>query len=97
VDPTGLPVGAFYSTHYTSRSLSFVPGDTIVLYTDGLSEARNLAGAEYGSERIAKVLSANSHLGPRELAATCLDDLAAHLDGVPRADDLTLMVVRRSA
>ena len=97
VDPTGLPVGAFYSTHYTSRTLSLAAGDTMILYTDGLSEARNHAGAEYGSERIANVLSASSHLGPRELAATCLDDLAAHLNGAPRADDLTLMVVRRAA
>jgi sigma-B regulation protein RsbU (phosphoserine phosphatase) len=97
VDPTGLPVGAFYSTHYTSRTLSLVPGDTVILYTDGLSEARNHAGTEYGSERIAEVLSASLHLAPRELAATCLDDLAAHLDGAPRADDLTLMVLRRAA
>ena len=96
VDPTGLPVGAFYSTRYTSRSLSLAPGDTLVLYTDGLSEARNRAGTEYGSERIARVLSASAHLGPRELAATCLDDLAVHLDGAPRTDDLTLMVLRRA-
>ncbi len=97
VDPTGLPVGTFYSTSYASRTLKLNRGDTLVLYTDGLSEARNRDGAEYGAERIAGVLGAARHLHPQALAAACLDDLAGHLRGAPKADDLTLMVIRRSA
>jgi sigma-B regulation protein RsbU (phosphoserine phosphatase) len=48
VDPTGLPVGAFYSTSFSSRKLKLGKGDTLVLYTDGFTEARNADGTEYG-------------------------------------------------
>lgn len=97
VDPTGLPVGTFYSTSYASRKLNLRAGDTLVLYTDGVSEARDRNGAEYGAERIAGVLKASRKLHPQALAAACLDDLALHLQGAPKADDLTLMVIRRAA
>ena len=96
VDPTGLPVGTFYSANYSSRHLALAPGDALVLYTDGLSEARDRSGAEYGAERLRNVLVSSPHLGPRELASACLDDLATHLQGAKKADDLTLMVVRRA-
>jgi phosphoserine phosphatase RsbU/P len=97
VDPTGLPVGAFYSTSFSSRKLKLRKGDTLVLYTDGLTEARNADGAEYGAERISQVLAGARHLAPEALAKACLADLAAHVAGAPRVDDLTLMVVRRAA
>ncbi len=97
VDPTGLPVGTFYSTSYASRTLKLAEGDTLVLYTDGVSEARDRTGAEYGADRIAGVLRASRHLGPRALASACLDDLASHLQGAPKGDDLTLMVIRRAS
>jgi sigma-B regulation protein RsbU (phosphoserine phosphatase) len=95
VDPTGLPVGAFYSTSFSSRKLKLGKGDTLVLYTDGLSEARDRSGVEYGSERISRVLAASRYLAPEALAAACLSDLAGHLGGAPKVDDLTLMVIRR--
>jgi sigma-B regulation protein RsbU (phosphoserine phosphatase) len=97
VDPTGLPVGAFYSTSFSSRKLKLGKGDTLVLYTDGLSEARDRSGVEYGCERISSVLAASRHLAPEALAAACLSDLAGHLAGAPKVDDLTLMVIRRAA
>ena len=95
VEPTGLPVGTFYSSSYASKKLTLKRGETLVLYTDGLSEARDREGAEYGTERIRRVLTSARHLGAEALAAACLDDLAAHLAGAPKSDDLTLMVVRR--
>lgn len=96
VDPTGLPVGAFYSTSFSSRKLKLGKGDTMVLYTDGLTEARNASGAEYGSERISRVLAGSRQLAPEALTAACLADLAVHLGDAPKVDDLTLMVVRRA-
>jgi sigma-B regulation protein RsbU (phosphoserine phosphatase) len=96
VDPTGLPVGTFYSSAYTSRRMKLAAGDTLVLYTDGLSEARDREGTEYGFERISRVLGSARNLGAEELASVCMRDLADHLSGAPRTDDLTLMVVRRS-
>ncbi|HVN75519.1 MAG TPA: SpoIIE family protein phosphatase [Thermoanaerobaculaceae bacterium] len=97
VDPTGLPVGTFYSTAYASRTLTLGPGDSLVLYTDGLTEARNRADAEYGVQRLTRTLARTHGLAPRDLVVTCLEDLAAHMDGAPRRDDLTVMALRRTA
>jgi len=97
VDPTGLPVGAFYSTSFSSKKLRLGKGDTLLLYTDGLTEARNADGAEYGSERISRVLGGARKLTPEALTRACLEDLAVHLGNSPKVDDLSLMVVRRAA
>jgi phosphoserine phosphatase RsbU/P len=95
VEPTGLPVGTFYSSSYSSRKLALKGGEALVLYTDGLSEARDRRGAEYGSERITRVLASARHLDAEALAGACLDDLAGFLSGAPKSDDLTLMIIRR--
>jgi len=97
VDPTGLPVGTFYSNRYAARTLRLAPGDALVLYTDGLTEARDRTDREYGGERLAAALRRSGGKPPRELVSACLDDLAAHLAGAPRSDDLTVMAIRRAS
>ncbi len=97
VDPTGLPVGTFYSAAYSSRTVALAPGDALVLYTDGVTEARNRDDAEYGAARLVRTLARARALTPRGVVSACLDDLAAHLGGAPKVDDLTLMAIRRAA
>jgi len=97
VEPTGLPVGAFAGVRYGSRSVRLVAGDSLVVYTDGLSEGRDRSGEEYGAQRVAQVLGAHAGASPDALAEATLADLSRHLAGNPRGDDLTLMVVRRTA
>lgn len=97
VDPTGLPVGTFYSTSYASRTLNLAPGDTLLLYTDGLTEARDRSDAEYGAQRLLRTLERTRGLTPRDVVGVCLEDLAAHMRGAPKHDDLTLMAIGRTA
>ena len=97
VDPTGLPVGAFAGIKYGARTVTLGAGDSLALYTDGLSEGRNRDDEEYGAERIARVLGAHAGDGPQAMADACLADLGRHLAGSPRGDDLTIMVLRRTA
>ncbi|MEE8277921.1 MAG: SpoIIE family protein phosphatase, partial [Thermoanaerobaculia bacterium] len=66
------------------------------LYTDGLSEARNAQGEEYGVRRISAVLERVRGLAAEAAAGACLDDLAAYRNGTPRSDDLTIMALRRA-
>jgi len=96
VDPTGLPVGTFYSTRYGARTLTLAAGDSLVLYTDGLTEARDRSDAEYGTQRLARTLARTHGLAPRDVVGTCLEDLAAHMAGAPKRDDLTVMAIRRT-
>jgi serine phosphatase RsbU (regulator of sigma subunit) len=68
-----------------------------VLYTDGLTEARDPAGDEYGADRLAALLGSLHALEPQALLSACLADHAAFRAGTPVSDDLTLLVLRRAA
>lgn len=96
VDPTGFPLGVFYAASYRSTRLTLRPGESLVLYTDGLTEANDHAGLEYGVDRLVGVLLGARDRAPRDLVAACLADLTTFLAGAPRTDDITLMVIRRT-
>ena len=96
IDSTGLPLGMFCSGDYGTRTLRMEKGDTLLLYTDGLSEARSPKGEEYGVERLARVAAGLASESAEGVVRACLRDLGAHLVGGKKADDLTLMAVRRT-
>lgn len=97
VGSTGFPVGIFAKGPYSVQKVRLSPGDTLFLYTDGLTEARDPNDREYGLDRLSGFLRSRSGRTGRALAAECLADLASFLGGAPRTDDLTLMVVRRGS
>ncbi len=90
----GLPVGMFSSGAYTPQTVRLGRGESIVLYTDGLAEARNERTEEYGSKRIASQLAHREGARAVELARACIEGARAFHNGTPRDDDLTVMVVR---
>jgi sigma-B regulation protein RsbU (phosphoserine phosphatase) len=96
IEATGLPVGIFCNEEFTSSKLKMSPGDTLFLFTDGLSESRGPAGEEYGSARLLSLLCRHEELLPAELIRACLGDLSDFCAGAPRHDDLTVMALRRS-
>lgn len=96
ISATGLPVGVFCDQHFSSTQLRLVPIDTLLLFTDGVSEAQNEAGDEYGIERLSRLASDNHALAVKELVGACLKDLSAFRAKAPKTDDLALMAVRRS-
>lgn len=95
IDATGLPVGLFGTGDYGVKKLRMDPGDALLLYTDGVSEARDRSRAEYGIPRLSDLLQQRHALSPKALVAACLEDLAAFRSGATREDDLTLMALRR--
>jgi serine phosphatase RsbU (regulator of sigma subunit) len=72
-------------------------GDTLLLYTDGVSEARSADEEEYGEERLKELVASSSASSAQGLVATCIDDLDVFRAGAPLLDDLTLMAIRRVA
>ena len=70
-------------------------GDTLVLYTDGLTEARNRAGEEYGAERLSRTLTPCRHSPPGDMVGKVLAELAAFLAGSGKTDDLTVFILQR--
>ncbi len=95
IEATGLPLGMFSSGNYPVKKTRLEPGDTLFLHTDGLSETRDHSGAEYGLARLTRFVGGCHGLSPEALTASCLKDLKAFSSGTPRADDLTVMVIRR--
>ena len=92
---TGLPLGLFSSGPYAAHTLRVEPGELLLLYTDGLSEARNGCGEELGVERVVRVLERNRNATPASLIEDVLDEVAAFRNGGSPSDDLTLMALRR--
>lgn len=93
---TGLPVGIFCNEHFTVSRAQLQKGDTLLLYTDGFSEARDGLGTEYGIERMANLLNTNRDLPPATLLDTCLRDWLSFADGSRTNDDVSLMAVQRT-
>jgi len=94
---TGVPLGMFCDSRFTAHTLLLQPGDSLLLYTDGLTEARNPSGDEYGIERITRLAARNAALAPEHLLANCLTDLRGYIGSAKRHDDLSLLALRRAA
>jgi sigma-B regulation protein RsbU (phosphoserine phosphatase) len=94
-DSTGVPLGMFCNTRFPVHRLDLAQGDTLFLYTDGLTEARNRAGSEYGLNRVRTLAARHVETEPAALISKCLEDLLLFAEGLKQADDLTLLAVRR--
>lgn len=94
VEGSGLPLGLFCASGYAERLFELAAGDVLMFYTDGWTEAES-DGEEYGIGRAAAALRRASDRPLPELLAACRQDLDEFLSGAPRADDLTLVAVRR--
>lgn len=96
-DSTGVPLGMFCSTRFPLHRFALAPGDSLLLYTDGLTEARNVAGQEYGLARVRTLAAGNGKAEPEELISVCLADMRTFVGGFKQTDDLTLLALRRAA
>jgi sigma-B regulation protein RsbU (phosphoserine phosphatase) len=91
----GLPLGISPVETYQDASHLLVPGDELVLYTDGITEADNGAGELFGLERLDKVLE-NCSIGASDLLKAVLVAVEEFTGGRPAHDDRTLLVAKIS-
>jgi phosphoserine phosphatase RsbU/P len=94
---TGVPLGMFTNTRFPIHRFSLDSGDALLIYTDGLTEARNPAGEEYGIQRVQTVAAQRHAADPSALIQECLSDLRTFTAGTKQTDDLTLLAIRRAA
>jgi phosphoserine phosphatase RsbU/P len=97
--PSGAPpIGLFSEGSHENAvvHLDFQPDDTLLLYTDGMTEAANANGEDYGVDRLAQLAARLRGCPPARMIAETLQDLKVFLAGAPRNDDLALMALRRS-
>ena len=96
VRATGVPIGLLCESQFSTTRLSLSAADTLLMYTDGLTEARNAAGEEYGS-RIEAAAARAVHLPVPELLQAIVAEHAGFRGECANSDDLTLLAVRRVA
>jgi len=95
VGSTGLPLGMFSTSRYAVRRVQLDPDESLLLFTDGILEARDSNGREYGIPQLSRFAAERHDWATRELLSACMNDVATHATGVRQADDQTLMVIRR--
>ena len=93
--PTGMPLGLMPDARYTATEATLESGDTMVLYTDGITEAADPDEDEFGRERLGECCVAHRELPVDELARTIHDTVERFARGVPYHDDRTLVILRR--
>ncbi|HKZ81160.1 MAG TPA: SpoIIE family protein phosphatase [Pyrinomonadaceae bacterium] len=96
IDATSLPVGVFSTERFSAQSLEMQPGETLFVYTDGLSETRDNKGNEFGIERLSALLAENHSLSSTQLISTCVKEVNAFRGDHAPADDVTLMAIQRT-
>jgi phosphoserine phosphatase RsbU/P len=94
IDRGSLPLGMFRDTRYHEYYLTTEPGEVLVLYTDGVTEAQNRHGEEFGRDRLAEAVIANRHLGARELITAVQKVVIEWTDGLGATDDVTFFVIK---
>jgi phosphoserine phosphatase RsbU/P len=82
---------------YTEESQTMQVGDLLVLYSDGVTEASDPGGEEYGEQRLGALASEFRHLPSLDITTRVHADLAEFTQGAPAADDITLVVIRKIA
>ncbi|WP_188547317.1 PP2C family protein-serine/threonine phosphatase [Hymenobacter qilianensis] len=95
---TGLGLGIIrhdaYEKHIKNQFYDYNPGDVMVIYTDGIVEARGANKEEYGEDRLQQMLERTYYLEADEIKNMILEDLAEFSRGQPMHDDQTLLVIK---
>jgi serine phosphatase RsbU (regulator of sigma subunit) len=92
----GTILGIFEEIPIEESRIDLAPGDCLVLYTDGVTEAVNPDGEMFGEERLIAVVAAHADAGADLLRARIVEALAEFTAGADQADDITCLVVKRS-
>ena len=90
----GVPLAVDDDFVYEQESTTLHPGDLVVLYTDGINEAMNEAGDQYGIQRLRELVAAASQ-GPESLGTTVIEDVQRFVGQQPQNDDMCLVCVGR--
>ena len=90
----GLPLGAFPASRYESGRTELRPGDALYIYTDGVIEALDESGAEYGEDRLASEVAALGTTDAETSLSRVFESVDRFAGAVPQYDDITCLVLR---
>ncbi|NLI47433.1 MAG: SpoIIE family protein phosphatase [Acidobacteria bacterium] len=91
----GIPLGVMPGAHYEVMELALTPGDALVIYTDGVTDAQNAREEEYGMARLRDAVGAAPAAAAREMADAVVAAVSAFAGDQPQPDDITLVTLIR--
>ncbi len=91
----GFPLGIIPTAEFEQGEIELSPGESLVIYSDGVSEANNLAGDEFGLDRLANVIKSNLSASAAGMRDRVESALSSFTQTAPANDDITLVIVKR--
>ncbi|MSV34799.1 MAG: serine/threonine-protein phosphatase [Bryobacterales bacterium] len=91
----GMILGILPMAQYTESRAQMQPGDTLVLFSDGVTEAVNRADEDFGETRLAELVASMQDRPAKEIVAAVHAEVARYTEGAPPADDITVVIARR--
>jgi len=91
---SGLPLGMFSDSSFVSSGVRLNPGETLLLFTDGVTEANDNDGAEFGTDRLRESINGSAVGHPTDLLQTCVNAVASFRNGAARNDDMTMLALK---
>ena len=91
---SGVPLGLFDGMTYRAHSLDLEPGDELLLYTDGVTEAMDAKGGLFGESRLEGLVNGTVDPSPEELVDAVTGSVARHADGAEQSDDITVLALK---
>lgn len=92
----GVVLGAMKGLKMDEKTIDLYPGDLLVLYTDGVTEAINQEEDQFGEKKLIEIIECNQNLPSEDLKNLIIDQVYDFASGTPQSDDITLMVLRRT-
>jgi sigma-B regulation protein RsbU (phosphoserine phosphatase) len=92
---TGPVLGPSPYAKYTIEKITFEPGDVLLIYSDGVTDAANTKFEPYGEKRLGKILLEKKDLSPKEITYSIMDDVIKFSKNGKYADDKTIVVIKR--
>ena len=93
LEATGMPVGLMEGAEFTVESLLLAPGDRVVIYSDGVTEAQNLEREFFGKKRLKEILGKHAGEPCSAIHDAIQEGVAAFTEGAPQSDDITVVVL----
>jgi len=92
---TGMALGVTETARWKQKIVRFMPGDYLILYTDGITEAQNEFGDFFGENRLMDAALERYGKTAREMQTAILDEVNHFMGSTPRQDDIAMVIIRR--
>jgi sigma-B regulation protein RsbU (phosphoserine phosphatase) len=96
LEPTGQILGPFANARYRIESTMLKKNDVVVIYTDGITEARGIDGAVYGEQRLIEQVRTLASKGAQQICERIMNDVEVYSEGAEYSDDKTIVVIKRT-